>query len=417
MGRRRGARRGHRDPARGRPGQLGRRARLRPAALDERLHGAVPAAYKALDLLDPGQGRRRSPPAPRPRTRRSPTCLLSEELRSSLYSFDLVQRRAKRPAGAPDKGLARDVTKVGIVGAGLMASQLALLFARRLEVPVVLTDLDQARVDKGVGYVHAEIDKAVAKGRLDEGTAAKLRGLVTGAVDKAAFADADFVIEAVFEDLTVKKQVWAEVEKIVSPETRAGDQHLVAVGDRDGRRAGSTRSGSSASTSSTRSRCCRCWRSSGASGPTTPRLATAFAVGKKLKQVVRAGHGRPGVRGQPAAHPLPRRDLRRGRRGHAARGGRRRAGPAGPADAAVGAAAAGRPGRGAPRGRDPARGVPGPVRGQREPQADRRLRSADHGRRADQPRGGGAARRRRPAAHRRARCGSGRSTRWRRRSG
>ena len=89
---------------------------------------------------------------------------MSDELRSGLYAFDLVQRRAKRPAGAPDKALARPVTKVGIVGAGLMACQLALLFARRLEVPVVLTDLDQARVDKGVGYVHGEIDKLVAQG-------------------------------------------------------------------------------------------------------------------------------------------------------------------------------------------------------------------------------------------------------------
>ena len=76
--------------------------------------------------------------------------LMSDELRSSLYSFDLVNKRAKRPAGAPDKSLARKVTKVGVVGAGLMASQLALLFARKLEVPVVMTDLDQERLDKGV---------------------------------------------------------------------------------------------------------------------------------------------------------------------------------------------------------------------------------------------------------------------------
>ena len=77
--------------------------------------------------------------------------VMSDELRAGLYAFDLVQKRAKRPAGAPDKSLARPVTKVGIVGAGLMASQLALLFARRLEVPVVLTDLDEERVAKGVG--------------------------------------------------------------------------------------------------------------------------------------------------------------------------------------------------------------------------------------------------------------------------
>ncbi len=130
-----------------------------------------------------------------------------------------MQKRAKRPAGAPDKALARPVTKVGIVGAGLMASQLALLFARRLEVPVVLTDLDQARVDKGVGYVHAEIDKLLLKGRASQDKANRLKALVTGAVDKSeVFADADFVIEAVFEELTIKKQVFAEVEKIVSPE-------------------------------------------------------------------------------------------------------------------------------------------------------------------------------------------------------
>ena len=66
--------------------------------------------------------------------------------------------------------------------------------------------------------MYGEIDKLAAKGRLDAGKAAKLRGLVTGSVDKAAFADADLVIEAVFEDLGVKKQVWAEVEKLVKPE-------------------------------------------------------------------------------------------------------------------------------------------------------------------------------------------------------
>jgi 3-hydroxyacyl-CoA dehydrogenase/enoyl-CoA hydratase/carnithine racemase len=185
--------------------------------LDERLHGAVPAAYKALELLalakeaDFTAGTAAEDEA-------LADMILSDEQRASLYAFDLVQRRAKRPAGAPNPGLARDVTKVGIVGAGLMAGQIALLFARRLEVPVVLTDLDQARVDKGVAYVHQEIDKLAAKGRLDAGKAAKLRGLVSGSVDKDGFADADLVIEAVFEDLKVKKQVWAEVEQLVKPE-------------------------------------------------------------------------------------------------------------------------------------------------------------------------------------------------------
>jgi 3-hydroxyacyl-CoA dehydrogenase/enoyl-CoA hydratase/carnithine racemase len=182
--------------------------------IDDHLHGAAPAPYQALALLQLAktasfaEGTAAEDEA-------LAQLVVSPELRSGLYSFDLVQRRARRPVGVPSSGLARDVTKVGVVGAGLMASQLALLFARRLEVPVVLTDLDQERVDKGLGYVHAELDKQVKKKRLDPGKAAKLRGLLSGSVDKAAFADADLVIEAVFEDLKVKKQVWAELEQVV----------------------------------------------------------------------------------------------------------------------------------------------------------------------------------------------------------
>jgi 3-hydroxyacyl-CoA dehydrogenase/enoyl-CoA hydratase/carnithine racemase len=184
--------------------------------LDERLHGAVPSASKALELLALAKDATFEA-GTAAETEALADLIMGDEARASLYAFDLVQRRAKRPVGVPDKSLARKVTKVGIVGAGLMASQLALLFVRRLQVPVVLTDLDQTRVDKGVGYVNEQIDKLVSKRRLDEGTAAKLRGLVTGSADKAAFADADFVIEAVFENLELKKQIWAEVEKIVTP--------------------------------------------------------------------------------------------------------------------------------------------------------------------------------------------------------
>ena len=179
-------------------------------ALDKRLHGAVPSANRALELLALAKD---TPFADgtAAETQALADLIMGDESRASLYAFDLVQRRAKRPVGVPDKSLARKVTKVGIVGAGLMASQLALLFARRLQVPVVLTDLDQTRVDKGVDYVRGQIDKLVSKRRMDEGTAAKLRGLVTGSVDKSAFADADFVIEAVFENLDLKKQIWAEL--------------------------------------------------------------------------------------------------------------------------------------------------------------------------------------------------------------
>ncbi|GGL03569.1 3-hydroxyacyl-CoA dehydrogenase [Sphaerisporangium melleum] len=187
------------------------------ALVDLKLRGASPAPYRALDLMESARTASRDAGFAAETTALA-DLLMGDELRAGLYSFDLVQRRAKRPAGAPDKALARKVTKVGVVGAGLMASQLGLLFARRLEVPVVLTDLDQARLDKGVGYVHAEVDKLLAKGRVTSDQANRLKGLVTGSLTKDAFADADFVIEAVFEDLAVKKQVFAEVEAVVGPE-------------------------------------------------------------------------------------------------------------------------------------------------------------------------------------------------------
>ena len=91
-----------------------------------------------------------------------------DQFHASIYAFDLVQKRAKRPAGAPDKSLAQKVQKVGIIGAGLMASQFALLFARKLKVPVLHTDIYQARVDKGVAYINGEIDKMLEKGRLSQ---------------------------------------------------------------------------------------------------------------------------------------------------------------------------------------------------------------------------------------------------------
>jgi 3-hydroxyacyl-CoA dehydrogenase/enoyl-CoA hydratase/carnithine racemase len=142
-----------------------------------------------------------------------------DQFQASIYAFNLVTKRAKRPAGAPDKELAKKVTKVGVIGAGLMASQFALLFVRRLKVPVIITDLDQERVDKGVKYIHDEIQKLLEKGRINQDESNRLQALVTGTTNRADFADCDWVIEAVFEELGVKQDVFADIEKYISPET------------------------------------------------------------------------------------------------------------------------------------------------------------------------------------------------------
>ncbi|MEV7630782.1 3-hydroxyacyl-CoA dehydrogenase NAD-binding domain-containing protein [Microbacterium sp. NPDC089318] len=178
--------------------------------------GTVPRSpYIALDLLEKAKSGTKADGFAR-EDEALADLVTGDQFAASMYAFDLVQKRAKRPVGAPDKTLAKKVSKVGIIGAGLMASQFALLFVRRLQVPVLITDLDQARVDKGVAYIHDEIGKLEQKGRVDRDTANKLRSLVTGTTDKTQYADCDFVIEAVFEEVGVKQQVFAEIEEIIA---------------------------------------------------------------------------------------------------------------------------------------------------------------------------------------------------------
>ncbi|MGM9473114.1 3-hydroxyacyl-CoA dehydrogenase NAD-binding domain-containing protein [Pseudarthrobacter sp. YS3] len=188
------------------------------ALVEAKTSNASPAPAKVLDILEANRTMTQAESA-QLECETLAGLMQTDEFHATVYAFlDLVQKRSKRPAGAPDRTLARPVTKVGVVGAGLMASQLALLFARQLKVPVVMTDIDQARVDKGVAYVHAEVDKLLGKKRITHDAANRTRALVSGSVSKEAFADADFVIEAVFEELNVKKLVFAEVEAIVSPD-------------------------------------------------------------------------------------------------------------------------------------------------------------------------------------------------------
>ncbi|MBP2414897.1 3-hydroxyacyl-CoA dehydrogenase/enoyl-CoA hydratase/carnithine racemase [Arthrobacter stackebrandtii] len=186
--------------------------------VEAKTSNAAPAPAKVIELLEKGKNWTKAESFAAEDDALA-ELMATPQFKDTVYAFlDLVQKRAKKPAGAPDPKLARPVTKVGVVGAGLMAGQFALLFARQLKVPVVMTDISQERVDKGVAYVHGEVDKLLAKGRISQDGANRTKALVTGSATKDVFADADFVIEAVFEELAVKKRVFAEVEAIVSPE-------------------------------------------------------------------------------------------------------------------------------------------------------------------------------------------------------
>lgn len=144
--------------------------------------------------------------------------MFTPAFQNTIYSFlELFQARAKRPAGVPDVE-PQKISKVGVVGAGLMAAQLALVFAQKLQVPVVMTDMDEQRAQAGLDHVAGYLAKNVERGRMKEEDARAIQGLITAGTDKGVYADADFVIEAVFEEIGVKQQVFREVEQIVRPD-------------------------------------------------------------------------------------------------------------------------------------------------------------------------------------------------------
>lgn len=135
----------------------------------------------------------------------------SPQMQAGAYAFDLTQRRAKRPVGIPE-GQPLPVNKVGILGAGLMGSQLAVLFLRRMQIPVVIKDIKQEFLDKGVNYVQQEIQRQAERGRIDKTKVNWMLTLLEPTLDYQDMADCDFIIEAVLEEMPIKKQVFGEIE-------------------------------------------------------------------------------------------------------------------------------------------------------------------------------------------------------------
>src|SRR4051812_24054731 len=183
--------------------EVTRRAR---ANLDASLHGAAPAPYKALDLIE-GAAVWSLDEGYRMEEETSAELGLTRQAEASIYAFSLTQFRAKRPL--PLDAEPRRIRKVGVVGAGLMATQIATLVLKRLEVPIVMRDVSQEIVDRAVKEVGA-----AQKGP----RAAFLASIVSGTTSWDGFADCDLVIEAVFEEMRVKHEVLRGLEAVVPAE-------------------------------------------------------------------------------------------------------------------------------------------------------------------------------------------------------
>jgi 3-hydroxyacyl-CoA dehydrogenase/enoyl-CoA hydratase/carnithine racemase len=190
-----------------------RRAR---GELDDTTHGAAPAPYRALDLIEGAVSGWSLEDGYRAEEDAIADLLPGPQAQASVYAFDVVERRARRKPELD--AVPRPVQKVGIVGAGLMATQLATLFLRRLELPLVLTDVDEQALENARASIEADLAGLVARGRYDEGKARFLGSLVTTTTGYEKYSGCDVVLEAVYEELEAKRDVFARLEAVTKPE-------------------------------------------------------------------------------------------------------------------------------------------------------------------------------------------------------
>jgi 3-hydroxybutyryl-CoA dehydrogenase len=107
-----------------------------------------------------------------------------------------------------------DVNKVGVVGAGLMGHGIAQVSAQA-GYDVVVREVDDATLQKGIGKIEKQLGRAVEKGRMEQADADAVRGRINGTTDYDDFSDCDLVIEAITEDLGKKLEMWRELDGIV----------------------------------------------------------------------------------------------------------------------------------------------------------------------------------------------------------
>jgi 3-hydroxybutyryl-CoA dehydrogenase len=110
-----------------------------------------------------------------------------------------------------------EIGKVGVLGCGLMGHGIAQLCAQQ-GWDVVVREVDQETLDKGLGKIEKQLSKAVEKGKMEQGDADAVRGRIQGTLEYSDFGDSDLVIEAITEDLDGKLAMWKELDGIVKEE-------------------------------------------------------------------------------------------------------------------------------------------------------------------------------------------------------
>ena len=137
--------------------------------------------------------------------------------RALRYLF-FAEREAARIPSLPPEAKPREVKKAAIIGAGTMGGGIAMCFAGA-GIPVVLIDATQDALDKGLERVRANYATSVKRGSTTQDAVDKRLALISGSIDRAAVADVDIVVEAVFESMDLKKEIFSDLEKKARPGT------------------------------------------------------------------------------------------------------------------------------------------------------------------------------------------------------
>jgi 3-hydroxyacyl-CoA dehydrogenase len=142
--------------------------------------------------------------------------LMSGTQAKAQQYFFFAERKAAKIDGLPEDTKPRDIHKVGVIGAGTMGGGISMNFLSA-GIPVTIVEMGQEALDRGTGLMRKNYEATAAKGRLTAEQVEKAMGLLTPTLDFDALADCDLIVEAVYENMDVKKEVFGRLDKIAKP--------------------------------------------------------------------------------------------------------------------------------------------------------------------------------------------------------
>jgi 3-hydroxyacyl-CoA dehydrogenase len=140
----------------------------------------------------------------------------SEQAKSQRHIF-FAEREAAKLSGVPADTKPREIKRAAVIGAGTMGGGIAMCFANA-GIPVTVVEMSAEALARGLDVVAKNYRSTAARGGLAPEDAERRIGLIQGAADMAAIADADIVIEAVFETMDVKRQVFSALDRVAKPD-------------------------------------------------------------------------------------------------------------------------------------------------------------------------------------------------------